>query len=87
VIPAGTAVLYAPRAGLPLYGRALAGDCPRGLLRIRLTADHERAPKGAALYVLRSRVRLRRPGRHASGVRVWGPVWLRPRGGRKVKGG
>lgn len=76
MIPAGAAVLCTPRRGLPLYGRALRDDCPPGLLRIRLTADSERGRKGDALYVLRKRVRLHRRGRHASGVRRWGPRWL-----------
>ncbi len=82
MIRPGAAVLYVPRAGLPLYGRALARDCPPGLLRVRLTADHARGPKGAEVYVLRPHVRLRRRGLHASGVRAWGPAWLRLRRGR-----
>lgn len=76
MIPAGAAVLCTPQAGLPLYGRALRGDCPPGLLRIRLTADSERGRKGHVLYVLSKDARLRRKGRHASGVRHWGPGWL-----------
>jgi hypothetical protein len=76
VIPAGAAVLCTPRRGLPLYGRALRDDCPPGLLRIRLTADSARGRKGERTYVLARHVRLRRSGRHASGVRRWGPDWL-----------
>lgn len=76
MIAAGTAVLCVPRGGLPLYGRVMRGDCPPGLLRIRLTADSERGRKGHALYVLRKHVRLRREGAHASGVRRWGPRWF-----------
>lgn len=76
MIPAGAAVLCTPQGALPMYGRALAGDCPPGLLLIRLTADHARGRKGEALYVLAPAVRLRRKGRHASGVRRWGPRGL-----------
>jgi hypothetical protein len=77
VIPAGAAVLCIPRRGLPLYGRALRDNCPPGLLRIRLTADGRRGRKGDRMYVLSKHVRLRREGLHASGVRRWGPRWLR----------
>lgn len=87
MIPAGAAVLCVPRRGLPLYGRAVRGDCPPGLLRVRLTADGPRGRKGERTYVLAKTARTRRRGRHASGVRRWGPDWLRWSRRRRVKNG
>jgi hypothetical protein len=43
--------------GLPIYGRALRDDCPAGLVRIRLTADHSRGRKGECVYVLAKNAR------------------------------
>lgn len=77
MIPRGAPVLCTVAGTLPVYGRALPGAYAAGLLRVRLTADHGRAPKGAVLYVLAKNVRQYRRGRHASGVRTWGPAWLR----------
>lgn len=75
---ARTPVLCAVAGGAPVYGRTLPGDYAGSLLRVRLTADHARARKGQVLYVLAKNARTYRPGRHASGVRRWGPAWLRP---------
>lgn len=63
--------------GLPLYGRVLRDDCPPGLLRIRLTADHARGAKGDRVYVLAKNTRPHWRGLHASGVRHRGPSRLR----------
>lgn len=59
--------MVAPRT-LPMYGRVLRGDCPPGLLRVRLTADHARGRKGACLYVRIRSVRLTPVRRHARGL-------------------
>lgn len=77
MLPAGAPVLCSIAGGLPLYGRAVPGDYARGLVRVRLMADHARASRGQTLYVLAKNVRQYRPGLHASGVRTWGPAWLR----------
>lgn len=77
--------MFAPRTpvrctvsgGLPIYGRALRSDCPPGLVRIRLTADHPRGAKGERIYVLAKNTRPHWRGQHASGVRHRGPSRLR----------
>lgn len=61
--------------GLPLYGRlrrAPAGTA-RGLVYVRLTADHSRGRKGECVYALAKHAAPYRRGRHASGVRLLGP--------------
>lgn len=63
--------------GLPLYGRVLRGDCPAGLVHIRLTADHPRGRKGECLYALAKNTRPHWRGLHAAGVRHRGPSRLR----------
>lgn len=75
MISIGPAVLCTPRGSLPMYGRLLPEPCAAGVVRIRLTADHPRARKGERLYVLAKNTALYRRGRHASGVRIWGPRW------------
>lgn len=76
--PVKAPVLCTTAGGLPMYGRALRADCPPGLVYLRLMADHPRGRKGSCLYVLAKNTRLYRRALHASGVRVFGPRWLRP---------
>lgn len=84
-LPYGAPVLCSAAGGPPLYGRLR--KAPRGsaagLLYVRLTADHGRARKGQSVYVRASGVRAYRPGRHASGVRTWGPAWMHGRRKRR----
>lgn len=63
--------------GLAIYGRVLRGDCPAGLVHIRLTADHPRGAKGEHIYVLAKHARPHWRGLHASGMRHRGPSRLR----------
>lgn len=79
MIPPGTPVRCVAGGGLPLYGRLKRA--PKGavsaLVYVRLTADHRRGRKGQCVYALARTVAPYRRGRHASGVRTWGPAWLR----------
>lgn len=76
----GAPVRCVGAGGPPLYGRLCRTPqgCAPSLVYVRLMADHPRAPKGSKLYVLAKSVRPYRRGLHASGVRTWGPDWLRP---------
>jgi hypothetical protein len=64
--------------GRPFRGRTVRGEHPPGLVRVRLAADCSRGRKGKCVYVLAKHTAPCGRGRHASGVRVWGPAWLHP---------
>lgn len=72
-----TAVRCCIPGGPAIYGRVMPGTYAKGVVHIRLTADHPRARKGERMYVRAAETRPYRRGRHASGVHVWGPDWLR----------
>ena len=80
VLAVGAPVRYETAGGLPLYGRLRRAPqgCSPSLVYVRLMADHARGRKGSCVYVRASGVRTYRRGLHASGVRTWGPAWLRP---------
>lgn len=80
VLAYGTPVRCTVVGGLPLYGRLRRAPQPCGpsLIYVRLTVDHDRGRRGASTYVLARNARPYRRGLHASGVRNWGPAWLRP---------
>lgn len=71
-----TPVRCSVAGGFAMYGRLVPEACASGVVRIRLTADHPRGGKGERLYVLAKHCATYRRGRHASGVRIWGPRWL-----------